>query len=196
VSAQSRWAPAPRVVYRKLTIYVAITRLYANNSQSPGPKDADVEYYVPHPQQGVTILLVEDNPTDAELCLRSLKKRNITNDVVWLQDGAEALDYLFCRGVYEGRPSDHKPTVVLLDLRLPKIDGKEVLRQIKADDKLKSIPVVVLTSSGEDRDIAECYTVGANSFVVKPIEFGELAETVARLGYYWSLINTPPQRAQ
>jgi CheY-like chemotaxis protein len=85
---------------------------------------------------------------------------------------------------------------VLLDLRLPKIDGKEVLRQIKADDKLKSIPVVVLTSSGEDRDIAECYTAGANSFVVKPVEFGELAETVARLGYYWSLINTPPQPAQ
>ena len=141
----------------------------------------------------VEILLVEDNPTDAELCVRSLKSYNLANNVVWLRDGAEALDYLFSRGTYAYRNPNGTPWVILLDLRLPKIDGKEVLKQIKADDRLKCIPVVVLTSSREDRDIAECYKVGANSFVVKPVEFDNFAETVAKLGYYWSLINTPPQ---
>jgi len=147
---------------------------------------------VPDPHQRVKILIVEDNPTDAELCLRSLRKHNIANDIVWLRDGAEALDYLFCKGSYEGRAADFTPTVILLDLRLPKVAGKEVLNQLKADDKLRSIPVVVLTSSAEDRDIAQCYQAGANSFVVKPVEFDNFAETVAKLGYYWSLINTPP----
>jgi two-component system, response regulator len=141
----------------------------------------------------VEILLVEDNPTDAELCVRSLKSYNLANNVVWLRDGAEALDYLFSCGTYSHRNPNGTPRVILLDLRLPKIDGKEVLKQIKADDRLKCIPVVVLTSSREDRDIAECYKVGANSFVVKPVEFDNFAETVAKLGYYWSLINTPPQ---
>jgi CheY-like chemotaxis protein len=144
-------------------------------------------------KQRVEILIVEDNPTDAELCLRSLKKHNLANNIVWLRDGAEALDYLFSRGAYEGRDQGDTPRVVLLDLRLPKVDGKEVLRRIKADDRLKSIPIVVLTSSREDRDIAECYKIGANSFVVKPVEFDNFAETVVKLGYYWSLINTPPQ---
>lgn len=142
--------------------------------------------------QNVEILIVEDNPTDAELCLRSLKKRRLANNVIWLRDGAEALDYLFGRGAFATRPPQCVPRVVLLDLRLPKVNGKEVLRQIKADDRLKSVPVVVLTSSREDRDIAECYKLGANSFVVKPVEFDNFAETVERLGYYWSLINTPP----
>jgi CheY-like chemotaxis protein len=146
---------------------------------------------VPDPSARVDILIVEDNPTDAELCLRSLKNHNLANDVVWLKDGAEALDYLFRRGRHAGRNPAETPTVVLLDLRLPKIDGKEVLRQIKSDDRLKSIPVVVLTSSCEDRDIGECYRLGANSFVVKPVEFDNFADTVAKLGYYWSLINTP-----
>jgi CheY-like chemotaxis protein len=144
-------------------------------------------------QHRVEILIVEDNPTDAELCLRSLKNHNLANNVIWLRDGAEALDYLFCRGSYEGRNPRAVPTVVLLDLRLPKVDGKEVLKPIKADERLRSMPVVVLTSSREDRDIGECYKVGANSFVVKPVEFDNFAETVAKLGYYWSLINTPPQ---
>jgi CheY-like chemotaxis protein len=139
----------------------------------------------------VEILLVEDNPTDAELCLRSLKNHHLANNIVWLRDGAEALDYLFWRGPHSGRNPAETPTVVLLDLRLPKVDGKEVLRQIKSDDRLKAIPVVVLTSSREDRDIAECYRLGANSFVVKPVEFDNFADTVAKLGYYWSLINTP-----
>ena len=143
----------------------------------------------------VEILIVEDNPTDAELCLRSLKSHNLTNNVVWLRDGAEALDYLFSRGAYAGRSLQSVPRVILLDLRLPKVDGKEVLKQIKADDRLKYVPVVVLTSSREDRDIAECYKVGANSFVVKPVEFDKFAETVAKLGYYWCLINTESQEA-
>ena len=143
-------------------------------------------------RQPVEILLVEDNPTDAELCLRSLRNRNLANNIVWTRDGAEALDYLFSRGAFTDRERGSHPSVVLLDLRLPKVDGKEVLRQIKADDRLKAIPVVILTSSREDRDIIECYKLGANSFVVKPVEFDNFAETVARLGYYWSLINTPP----
>jgi CheY-like chemotaxis protein len=146
-------------------------------------------------KQPVEILVVEDNPTDAELCLRSLKNRNLANNIVWLRDGAEALDYLFWRGPFADRDRSNNPRVVLLDLRLPKVDGKEVLKQIKADEQLRSIPIVILTSSREDRDITECYKLGANSFVVKPVEFDNFAETVARLGYYWSLINTPPEDA-
>ena len=139
----------------------------------------------------VEILLVEDNPTDAELCLRSLKRNNIANNIVWVRDGAEALDYLFSRGAYSGRDPDDVPRVVLLDLRLPKVEGREVLRQIKRDPRLRSIPVVVLTSSREDQDVGLCYEAGANSFVAKPVEFNAFAETVARLGYYWTLLNTP-----
>jgi two-component system response regulator len=139
------------------------------------------------------ILLVEDNPTDAELCLRSLRRNNVANNIVWVRDGAEALDYLFLRGAYSGRDPDETPSVVLLDLRLPKVEGREVLRQIKRDARLKSIPIVVLTSSREDQDINRCYDLGANSFVVKPVEFRDFAETVAKLGHYWALLNTPPQ---
>jgi CheY-like chemotaxis protein len=148
---------------------------------------------VPDPSGHIEIVLVEDNPTDAELCLRSLKGHNLANNIVWLRDGAEALDYLFSRGAYCGRKSAEKPTLVMLDLRLPKVDGKEVLRRIKSDDRLKSIPVVVLTSSREDRDINECYNLGANSFVVKPVEFDNFAKTVASLGYYLAAINTSVQ---
>ncbi len=140
----------------------------------------------------VEILLVEDNATDAELCIRSLRTHNLTNDLFWAKDGAEALDFLFARGGFAGRDIGRRPKVVLLDLRLPKVDGIEVLRQLKSDQRLKDIPVVVLTSSQEDRDIAQCYKFGANSFVSKPVEFAAFADTVARLGLYWVLVNKPP----
>jgi CheY-like chemotaxis protein len=146
---------------------------------------------MPDPESRVEILLVEDNPTDAELCIRSLKKHNLANHLAWVKDGAEALDFLFARGGYAGRDPDHRPKVVLLDLRLPKVDGLEVLRQVKADDGLKTIPVVVLTSSKEDRDVATSYALGANSFVSKPVEFTEFADAVTRLGLYWVLVNKP-----
>lgn len=140
----------------------------------------------------VEILLVEDNPTDAELCIRSLKKNNLANKLVWVKDGAEALDFLFATGAYAGRDVMVPPKVVLLDLRLPKVDGKEVLRIIKTDERTRAIPVVVLTSSKEDRDVAESYQLGVNSFISKPVGFEEFTKTVKDLGLYWLLINRPP----
>ena len=140
----------------------------------------------------VEILLVEDNATDAELCIRALKKRNLANRLVWVKDGAEALDFIFAAGVYAGRAVQNGPKVILLDLRLPKVDGLEVLRKVKADERTKTIPVVVLTSSKEDRDVIESYKLGVNSFISKPVEFDAFAETVAQLGLYWLLINRPP----
>ncbi|MFA5825454.1 MAG: response regulator [Gallionellaceae bacterium] len=140
----------------------------------------------------VEILLVEDNPTDAELAMRALKKNNLANNLVWVKDGAEALDFLFCRGTHAGRDTKCVPRVILLDLRLPKVDGLEVLRTIKHDERTKHIPVVVLTSSKEDRDITESYQLGVNSFISKPVEFEAFAKTVAELGMYWLLINHPP----
>ena len=141
----------------------------------------------------VEILLVEDNPTDAELTIRALKKRNLGNKLVWVKDGAEALDYLFVRGNFSSRDINHTPKVVLLDLRLPKVDGLEVLRKIRADDKTRLIPVVVLTSSKEERDIVESYRLGVNSYISKPIEFEEFLNTVAELGFYWLLLNKSPR---
>lgn len=140
----------------------------------------------------VEILLVEDNPTDAELTMVALKEHNLANKLVWVKDGAEALDFLFATGAYARRNIGNGPRVVLLDLRLPKVDGLEVLRRIKADERTKRIPVVVLTSSKEDRDVAECYGVGANSYIGKPVEFDEFAKVVSELGLYWLLINQPP----
>ena len=140
----------------------------------------------------VEILLVEDNPTDAELAIRSLKKSGLANNLVWVKDGAEALDFLYCRGAYAGRDTSCIPRVILLDLRLPKVDGMEVLRTIKNDEHTKHIPVVVLTSSKEDRDITQSYQLGVNSFISKPVEFEAFAKTVADLGMYWLLINHPP----
>lgn len=139
----------------------------------------------------VEILLVEDNPTDAELATRALRKNNLANNLVWVKDGAEALDFLFARGEYAGR-SGCTPRVVLLDLRLPKVDGLEVLRTVKSDTRTREIPVVVLTSSKEDRDIAESYQLGANSYISKPVEFDAFAKTVSELGMYWLLVNNPP----
>ena len=144
----------------------------------------------------VEVLLVEDNPTDAELCIRALKKSNLANKLVWVKDGAEALDFIFARGAYCGRTGMSVPKVILLDLRLPKVDGMEVLRQIKADQRSRTIPVVVLTSSKEDRDVAQSYQLGVNSFISKPVEFDEFARTVSELGLYWLLMNHPPVAAK
>lgn len=141
---------------------------------------------------GVEILLVEDNPTDAELAMVALKERNLANKLVWVKDGVEALDFLFATGAYVGRKIENGPKVVLLDLRLPKVNGLEVLRRLKADERTKRIPVVVLTSSKEDRDVAECYSLGVNSYISKPVEFEAFAKVVSELGLYWLLINRPP----
>ena len=140
----------------------------------------------------VEILLVEDNPTDAELCMRALRKSNLANNLVWVKDGAEALDFLFATGEYSGRNVNCPPKVVLLDLRLPKVEGMEVLRRIKEDGRTRSIPVVVLTSSKEDRDVAESYKLGVNSYISKPVEFDAFSKTVSELGLYWLLVNRPP----
>jgi len=140
----------------------------------------------------VEILLVEDNPTDAELAMRALKKSNLANKLVWVKDGAEALDFIFATGAYAQRSVMNGPKVILLDLRLPKVDGMEVLRRVKEDARTKAIPVVVLTSSKEDRDVAESYEIGANSYISKPVEFDEFAKVVSELGLYWLLVNRPP----
>jgi two-component system, response regulator len=148
---------------------------------------------MPSQNQGVQILLVEDNQTDAELCIRALGKQNLANDLVWLKDGAEALDFLYCRGVYGERNSEDMPNLILLDLRMPKVDGMDVLRELKGDERMKAIPVIMLTSSTENPDLQECYRLGANSYVSKPVEFNAFADTVAKIGMYWLLINRPPQ---
>jgi two-component system response regulator len=133
------------------------------------------------------ILLVEDNPTDAELTMRALKRKNLINKLVWVKDGAEALDFIFAKGVFSDRNPDDLPKLILLDLRMPKVDGLEVLHKIKEDEKTRNIPVVVLTSSKEDRDIVESYKLGVNSYVSKPVEFDEFIEAVSTMGFYWIL---------
>jgi two-component system, response regulator len=138
------------------------------------------------------ILLVEDNPTDAELTMRALKRKNLINKLVWVKDGAEALDFIFAKGVFSDRNPDDLPKLILLDLRMPKVDGLEVLHKIKENEKTRNIPVVVLTSSKEDRDIVESYKLGVNSYVSKPVEFDEFIEAVSTMGFYWILINKPP----
>lgn len=135
------------------------------------------------------ILLVEDNRSDEELTLRALRKANIGNKVVVARDGAEALDWLFGRGVHASRDPNDVPQVVLLDLNLPKIGGLDVLRAIRADERTKLLPVVILTSSSEDRDLVNGYELGANSFVVKPVDFNQFADAVRQLGLYWLLLN-------
>ncbi len=137
------------------------------------------------------ILLVEDNPNDAELTMEALAEHNLANDVEWVHDGEEALDFLFCRGRFAERTCNDL-AVVLLDLKLPKVDGLEVLRKIKADERLKSIPVVVLTSSREERDLVESYRLGVNAYVVKPVDFNAFMNAVEKLGVFWAIINEPP----
>lgn len=137
------------------------------------------------------ILLVEDNASDLELTLRALKRSSIGNRVVAVRDGAAAMDYLFAQGVYAGREVKEAPQVVLLDLNLPKIGGLEVLRRIRADERTKLLPVVILTSSSEDKDLARGYESGANSYIVKPVDFTKFAEAVRQLGFYWLVRNQP-----
>jgi len=137
------------------------------------------------------ILLVEDNPKDLELSLMALERSQLANEVVVARDGAEALDYLRYRGAYASRPEGN-PTVVLLDLKLPKVDGLEVLEQIKGDPSLGSIPVVMLTSSREEKDLLRSYQAGANAYVVKPVEFQAFIEAIRKLGVFWALVNEPP----
>ena len=135
------------------------------------------------------ILLVEDNPDDEELTQRALKKNNIKNEVVVARDGSEALDYLFGQGIYDGRDTQLMPQVILLDLNLPKLDGFEVLRRIRSDERTSRLPVVILTSSDEERDRIDGYGLGANSYVRKPVEFGDFIEAVRQLGLYWLILN-------
>lgn len=141
----------------------------------------------------VEILLVEDNPSDAEMTIRALTKNNLANKLLHLKDGAEALDFIFCEGEYAGRQIKNTPKVILLDLKMPKINGKEVLAKIKGDARTKKIPVVVLTSSKEDPDIKECYSLGVNGYVVKPVQFDDFHKAISDLGLYWLIVNEPPQ---
>jgi two-component system response regulator len=144
---------------------------------------------------GVDILMVEDNPDDERLTLRALGKHHLTNKIQVVRDGQEALDYVFCKGKYADRNIADHPNVILLDIKLPLIDGIEVLRQIKADDRTKTIPVVMLTSSHEERDLVETYRLGVNSYIVKPVDFEQFTESARAMGMYWMLLNRPPKAA-
>jgi CheY-like chemotaxis protein len=144
-------------------------------------------------ENAVEILLVEDNPDDVELTLRALKNQKISNHIEVVRDGAEALDFIFCTGQFEHRSMENAPKLVLLDLKLPKVDGLEVLEKIKSDPRTKAIPIVVLTSSTEERDIVESYKLGVNSYITKPVDFEQFSESVRQLGLYWLLLNEPPK---
>ena len=139
-----------------------------------------------------TILLVEDNPDDVELTIRALKKNKILNDIIVAKDGAEALDYLFCKGAYKDRNPEELPQLILLDLKMPKVDGLEVLRQVRANKRTKLLPVAVLTTSSEDKDRIDSYKLGANSFIRKPVDFEQFTEAVHNLGLYWLVLNVAP----
>jgi CheY-like chemotaxis protein len=139
------------------------------------------------------VLLVEDNPTDAELTMHALSETSSVNSIVWVKDGAAALDFVYCRGAYANKDQKGMPSVILLDLQLPKVSGIEVLQALKADPQTRSIPIVVLTSSRLDRDVKECYRLGVNSYVSKPVEFAAFAKAISSLGYYWLLVNQVPR---
>jgi two-component system response regulator len=147
-------------------------------------------------EAAVEILLVEDNMSDAKLTIRALVKNNIVNRIEHVNDGQAAIDYLFCTGAYAGRDPGRSPRVVLLDIKLPKLDGLEVLKRIRGDPRTENIPVVLLTSSNQERDIASGYALHANSYIVKPVDFRSFAEAVKTLGMFWVLVNTPPANAQ
>jgi CheY-like chemotaxis protein len=139
-----------------------------------------------------TILLVEDSQDDMELTLHALERGKVANQVSVVRDGEEALDFLFCRGTYSKRSFEHPPKLVLLDLKLPKVDGMEVLRQVKSDPRTKTIPLVILTSSKEERDLVNSYNLGVNSYIQKPVDFDQFRETVKNVGLYWLVVNQPP----
>jgi len=144
-------------------------------------------------QYKVDLLLVEDNPNDAELTIRHLKKNNMANNLFHVKDGEEALEFIFCTGKYAGKNElSQRPKIILLDIQMPKVNGIEVLQKIKDDPRTQSIPVVILTSSKEDPDIQKCYKLGANSYIVKPVNFERFAEAIRNLGFYWLLLNQPP----
>jgi CheY-like chemotaxis protein len=138
------------------------------------------------------ILLVEDNPDDEALAIRALKRHHIGNEIVVAHDGVEALDYVFGTGIYAGRDTNSKPSVVLLDLKLPRVDGLEVLRRLRADERTKLLPVVVLTTSSEENDVISSYSLGCNSYIRKPVDFVQFSEAIRQLGMYWLLMNEPP----
>lgn len=140
----------------------------------------------------VEILLIEDDPKDVRLTLRVLERENVINRVEVVRDGEEALDFVFCRGSFSGRSPAHPPKLVLLDLKLPKVDGMEVLRQIKSNANTQAIPVVILTSSKEERDLVESYKLGVNSYIQKPVDFDQFRETIKAAGFYWLMVNQPP----
>jgi two-component system response regulator len=142
----------------------------------------------------IEILLVEDNKSDALLTIRTLKKYNLANNLVHLIDGAQALDFIFGKGEYEGRNIENKPKVIFLDLKMPKVSGLEVLRALKSDERTKLIPVVMMTSSKEEKDILESHLLGVNSYVVKPVGFDNFSKTIADLGLYWLVVNNTPQQ--
>lgn len=142
----------------------------------------------------IEILLVEDNLNDAELTIRALRKNNLANNLVHVQDGAEALDFVFCKGAYQNRNSTSKPKLILLDLKMPKIDGLEVLKVLKSDDDTKHIPVVVLTSSKEEKDLLESYKLGANSYIQKPVELQKFMTSIIDIGLYWVILNQNLQK--
>lgn len=142
-------------------------------------------------ENSVEILLIEDNPTDEMLALHAFKKHNLANNVQVVRDGAEALEFIFCTGAYADRKFEN-PRVILLDKKLPLVDGMDVLRQIRADPRTRAVPVVMLTSSAEERDVIEGYALGVNSYIVKPVNFEQFSETARQLGYYWLLVNKPP----
>jgi two-component system response regulator len=141
----------------------------------------------------IEILLVEDSAEDAHLVIRALKKNNLGNNIMHLQDGAEALDFIFAKGKFEGRKVEDKPRLILLDLKMPKVDGLQVLKAIKTDERTCSIPVVIMTSSRHDKDLEESYKLGVNSYVVKPVSFENFARAVADLGIYWLMVNQTPK---
>ena len=144
-------------------------------------------------ENAVEILLVEDNPNDVELTLHALRKNHISNHIHVVRDGVEALEFIFCTGAYAQRSIQKTPKVILLDLKLPKVDGLEVLKRIKEDPRIRATPVVVLTSSREERDVVESYRLGVNSYIVKPVDFKKFTEAVQQMGLYWLLLNQPLQ---
>jgi len=140
----------------------------------------------------VDILFVEDSPIDAELTLFALKEENLANNIVWLKDGAQALDFIFAEGEFSSRNMDNQPKLILLDLKMPKVGGVEVVKRIRSDERTKSIPIVIMTSSKEEKDVVDTYKLGVNSYIVKPVDFDKFSKSVKEIGFYWLLMNTPP----